>query len=177
MSATAAPGRASPAARLSDLARAAAGPVACAAVLIGLLSGWVATGGTGNIIPVRIQISQAAVPMRSYPGATAAPSGPAGTFLTIVNRTATADELIAVRSPVAKHIMLLRRTGPEDPGTVAGALTIPAKSSITLTPFGDDVVLRDPVRYESDSTVPLTLTFRHAGTVSVSADVTAPGTP
>ena len=177
MSATAPPGRVSPAAWLSDLARAAAGPVACAAVLIGLLSAWVATGGTGNIVPVRIQISQAAVPMRSYPGATAAPSGPAGTFLTIVNPTATADELIAVRSPAATHIVLRRRTGPEDPGTVAGALTIPAKSSLTLTPFGDDVVLRDPVRYESDSTVPLTLTFRHAGTITISADVTAPGTP
>ncbi len=178
MSATAAPGPVTPVAWLSDLARAAAGPVACAAVLIGLLSVWVVTGGTGNIVPVRIQISQAAVPMRSYPGATAAPSGPAGTFLTIVNPTATADELIAVRSPAATHIVLRRRTGPEDPGTVvAGALTIPAKSSITLTPFGDDVVLRDPVRYESDSTVPLTLTFRHAGTITVSADVTAPGTP
>ena len=60
---------ASPAARLSDLARAAAGPVICAAVLIGLLSAWVATGGTGNIVAVRIQISQAAVPMRGFPGA------------------------------------------------------------------------------------------------------------
>ncbi len=94
-----------------------------------------------------------------------------------MNPTSAADELIAVRSPVAAHIVLLRRIGPEDPGTVAGALTIPARSSLTLTPFGDNVVLRDPVRYESDSTVPLTLTFRHAGTVTVSADVTAPGTP
>ena len=177
MSATTAPGRVSPAAWLSDLARAAAAPVACAAVLIGLLSVWVATGGTGNIVPVRIQISGAAVPMRGYPGATAAPSGPASTFLTIVNRTSTADELIAVRSPVATHIVLRHRTGPEDPGTVVAELTIPAKSSLTLTPFGDDVVLRDPVRFESNGTVPLTLTFRHAGTVTVSADVTAPGTP
>jgi copper(I)-binding protein len=177
VSAAAAPRQVRPAAWLGDLARAAAAPVACAAVLTGLLSAWVATGGTGTIVPVRIQISQAAVPMRGYPGATAAPSGPAGTFLTIVNPTSAADELIAVRSPVATHIVLLRRTGPEDPGTVTGALTIPARSSLTLTPFGDDVVLRDPVRYESDSTVPLTLTFRHAGTVTVSADVTAPGTP
>ena len=162
---------------LGDLVRAAAGPVACAVVLIGLLSAWVASGGAGTIASVRIQISRAAVPMRGYPSATVARSGPAGTFLTIVNPTSAADELIAVRSPVAAHIVLLRRTGPEDPGTVTGALTIPARSSLTLTLFGDDVVLRDPVRYESDSTVPLTMTFRHAGTVTVSADVTAPGTP
>ncbi len=52
---------------LRDMARAAAGPVACAAVLIGLLSAWVASGGAGSITPVRIQITQAAVPMRGYP--------------------------------------------------------------------------------------------------------------
>ena len=56
-------------------------------------------------------------------------------------------------------------------------LTIPAGGTVTLTPFGDDVVLTDPVRYENDATVPLTLTFRQAGRVTVTADVTAPGTP
>ena len=59
----------------------------------------------------------------------------------------------------------------------ASSLIVTSNSLITLTPFGDNVVLRDPVRYESDSTVPLTLTFRHAGTITISADVTAPGTP
>jgi copper(I)-binding protein len=172
-----APGRPHLASWLGDLVRAAAGPVACAIVLIGLLSAWVASGGAGTIAPVRIQVSQAAVPMRGYPSATVAPSGPAGTFLTIRNPTSQPDELIAVHSPVARHIVLRRSSGPQDLGTVVSALTIPAKSSITLTPFGDDVVLRDPVRYESDSSVSLTLTFRHAGTITVSADVTAPGTP
>ena len=170
-------GRPGAAGWLRDLARAAAAPVACAVALTGLLSAWVATGGTGNIAPLRIQISQAAIPMRAYPGATAAPSGPAGTFLTIWNPTGTPDELLSVRSPVARHIVLRRSGGPEDPGSVVTGLTIPAKSSVTLTPFGNDVVLEDPVRFESDSTVRLTLTFRHAGQVTVDADVTAPGTP
>ncbi len=97
-----------------------------------LLSVWVVTGGTGNIVPVRIQISQAAVPMRGYPGATAAPSGPAGTVLTIVNPTAAADELIAVRSPVGAHRAPAphRAGGPghggrraDDPGEVVAAWT------------------------------------------------------
>ena len=162
---------------LREAARSAAAPVACAAVLIGLLSAWVATGSTRTITPVRIQISQAAVPMRGYPDATTAPSGPARTFLTIRNLTSQPDELIAVRSPVARHIVLRRGGGPEDPGTQVPALTIPARSTLILTPFGNDVVLQDPVRFETGSTVPLTLTFRHAGQVTVDARVTAPGTP
>ena len=62
------PDRARPelAAWLRDLARAAAGPVICAAVLTGLLSAWVATGGTGSIVAQRVQVTQAAVPMRGF---------------------------------------------------------------------------------------------------------------
>ena len=33
------------------------------------------------------------------------------------------------------------------------------------------------MRSENDATVPLTLTFRQAGQVTVTADVSAPGTP
>ena len=164
------------AAWLRDLARAAAGPVICAAVLTGLLSAWVATGGTGNIVAQRVQVTQAAVPMRGFTAA-AAPSGPASTFLTIWNPGRKADELLSVSSPIARRIVLVRRSGPEAPGTVVPELTIPAGGTVTLTPFGDDVVLKDPVRYENDATVPLTLTFRRAGRVTVTADVSAPGTP
>ena len=48
---------------------------------------------------------------------------------------------------------------------------------MTLTPFGADVVLRDPARFETRRTVPLTLTVRHAGTATIQAKVTDPGTP
>ncbi len=161
---------------LGDLARAAAGPVACAVVLIGLLSAWVATGVTGSVTQVHIQITHAAVPMRSYPAA-AAPSGPAGTFLTIRNPTGQPDELLSVRSPVARHVVLRHGGGPGNPGSVVAELTIPARRTVTLTPFGEDLVLTDPARFEGDGTVPLTFTFRHAGQVTVDAAVTAPGTP
>ena len=161
---------------LRELARAAAGPVICAAVLIGLLSAWVVTGGTGNIVSQRVQVTQAAVPMRAFTAATD-PSGPAGTFLTIWNPGKKADELLSVSSPIAHRIVLVRRSGPEGPGTVVPELAIPAGGTLTLTPFGTDVVLRDPARYENDATVRLTLTFRRAGRISVTADVSAPGTP
>ena len=169
-------GRPGPAGWLRDLARAAAAPVACAVVLTGLLSAWVATGGTGNIVAQRVQVTQAAVPMRGFTAA-AAPSGPAGTFLTIWNPGRKADELLSVSSPIAHRIVLVRRSGPEEPGTVVRGLTILAGSTVALTPFGNDVVLEDPVQYENDATVPLTLTFQRAGRIAVTADVSAPGTP
>ena len=160
---------------LRELARAAAGPVICAGVLAGLLSAWVASGA-GSIVAQRVQVTQAAVPMRGFTAA-AARSGPVGTFLTIWNPGRKADELLSVSSPIAHRIVLVRRGGPEVPGTVVRGLMIPAGGTVTLTPFGNDVVLTDPVRYENDATVPLTLTFRRAGRIAVTADVPAPGTP
>ena len=52
---------------LRHLARAAAGPVVCAAVVIGLMSAWVATGGAGTITVnrTRILVTLAAIPMHS----------------------------------------------------------------------------------------------------------------
>jgi copper(I)-binding protein len=179
VSAATAPGGASrPGTRswLGDAARAGAAPAACAAVLIGLLSAWVATGGAGTVTPVRIQISLAAVPMRGFTAAADTAAKTAATYLTIRNLSGTPDELISVRSPVARRIVLRRRTSPAG-GSVVPALAIPADASVTLSPFGNDVVLMDPVPFEADGSVPLTLTFRHAGQVTVNAAVTAPGTP
>lgn len=162
---------------LRDLVRAAAAPVACAAVLIGLLSAWVASGGAGRISPVRIRISLAAVPMRGYTAAAAASVHSAGTYLTIRNLSSTPDELLSVRSPAAHRIELTTRTGPAGGRSVIPDLTIPAAGTVTLSPFGTDVVLEDPLPFEAAGMVPLTLTFRHAGQVTVNAAVTAPGTP
>ena len=162
---------------LRELGRAAFGPVICAVVLIALLSAWVATGGAGTLSRVRIQVTLAAVPMRAFTPAAAAKIGPATTFLTIRNLSGSPDELVAVRSPVARQVVLTIRSGPDAPRVAVGGLAIPAQGTLTLSPFGDDVVLRDPAPFETASTVPLTLTFRHAGTVTIEATVTAPGTP
>ena len=56
-------------------------------------------------------------------------------------------------------------------------LVIPAHATITLSPFGDDVVLTDPAPLHAGQIVPLTLTFRNGGTITVQAAVTQPGTP
>ena len=162
---------------LGDAARAAAGPAACAIVLIGLLSAWVTAGGAGTITRVRIQVTLAAVPMRGFYAAADTAAKTAATYLTIRNLSGTPDELISVRSPIARRIVLRGRTSPAGGGSVVPALAIPADASVTLSPFGDDVVLIDPAPFEADGSVPLTLTFRYAGRVTVNAAVTAPGTP
>ena len=56
-------------------------------------------------------------------------------------------------------------------------LAIPADGTLTLSPFGNDLVLQDPAPFETTATVPLILTFRDAGTVTIEASVTAPGSP
>ena len=162
---------------LRDLARAAFGPVICAVVLTGLLSAWVATGGAGTLSRVRLQVTLAAVPMRAFTAQAAATVGPATTFLTIRNLSGSPDELVAVRSPIARQVVLTVRNEPAGPRVVVGDLAIPAHGILTLSPFGDDVVLQHPAPFETSSNVPLILTFRHAGTVTVEATVTAPGTP
>ena len=163
--------------RLAQLARSVAGPVACAVVLTGLLSAWVATGGAGTLTRVRIQVISAAVPMRAYTPAAADAVGAARTFLTIRNLSASPDELIAVRSPVAGHVVLIQRALPGGPPSVVQGLVIPGDTTLSLSPFGNDVVLEDPAPYEASKEVPLTLVFRDAGTVTIQAPVTGPGTP
>jgi copper(I)-binding protein len=173
VSAPSPPGRA----WLRELVRATAGPVICAVVLTGLLTAWVVTGGAGTITRVRLQVSLAAVPMRGFTPQAAASAGVATTFLTIKNLSGTPDELAAARSPIAGRVVLTERGGIADRRTVTGDLTIPAHGTLTLTPFGDDLVLQDPAPFETSPTVPLTLIFRHAGTVTIDATVTPPGTP
>jgi len=160
---------------LRDLARAVAGPLICGIVLLGLLSAWVATGGAGTLTRIRLQITLAAVPVRGFTPQTA--TGAATTFMTIRNLTGTPDELLSVTSPVASRIVLTERAGPTAHQTVVSELVIPAQAALILSPFGDDIVLQDPASYEYQTTVPLTLTFRPAGTVTIPPVVTLPETP
>ena len=138
----------------------------CAAVVIGLLSAWVGTGGGGSLTRVTLQVTQAAVPMRAFTPQAADAVSTATTFLSIRNLSGTADELIAARTPFARRVILTQQTGLAGPRAQVSALVIPAHGTLTLAPVGADLVLQQPFPYESRATVPLTLTFRHAGTVT-----------
>ena len=162
---------------LNDLVRAAAMPLAAALVLIGLLAAWVVTGGAGTLHRVRMQVSQAAIPARGYTASAAAAVHSAPLYLTIRNLTGQADELTGVSSPAAPRVELITRQRVGGPRAVVHSLTVPAHGTLTLTPFGDDVVLENPVPYETRASVPLVLTFKHTGKLTVHATVSAVGTP
>jgi copper(I)-binding protein len=157
--------------------RTVVGPVIAALVVLGLLVAWVTSGGAGTLTRVRLQVSLAAVPMRAFTARSAAETRTATTYLTVRNLTGTADELVSVRSPLAQQVLLTVRSGPAGPRTAVPGLVVPGHGTLVLSPFGNDVVLQDPQPYETRATVPLVLTFRHAGTVTIQAPVTAPGTP
>jgi copper(I)-binding protein len=163
--------------RLAELARSAAGPAVCAVAAAGLLSAWAATGGAGSLTRVRLEVVMAAVPMRAFTPRAAAAAGAGHTYLAIRNLTGSPDELIAVRSPIAAHVVITRRSSLGGAPVVVGGLPVPAGGTLTLSPIGDDVVLEDPAPFEDRASVRLTLVFRQAGTVTIEAPVTGPGTP
>jgi copper(I)-binding protein len=156
----------------TELIRAGLAPVICAVALIGLLYGWVATGGAGTVSRVTIRVGQAALTLPSS-------SSPdeAATYLTIIN-IGGPDTLLSVRSPAASHVALVRHAGgAAGPGVAVRQVPIPAHSTLSLSPFGLDIVLLDPGSLTVGATVPLVLRFRNAGQVTVYANVTPPGTP
>jgi len=155
-----------------ELARAALAPVTCSAALIGLLSGWVVTGGAGTISPVTIQVAQASV---TLPAGSAA--GEAATYLVITNLGGP-DTLLSVRTSAAGRVLFVRHAGSAaGPGTILRRVAIPGHAALSLSPFGVDIVLVDPGPLAIGGTVPLVLRFRLAGQVTVNATVTPPGTP
>jgi copper(I)-binding protein len=161
----------------AELIAAAVGPVICAVVLIALLSAWVASRGAGTLTPVRLKITLAAVPQRGFTVKTADAVSEAYTYLSIQNLSSTPDELVAVRTPIASRVVLTERTGLSGKQVIVHDLAIPGKGTLTLSPLTADVVLDNPSPYEATKDVPLTLVFRNAGTVTIDAPVTSPGTP
>jgi hypothetical protein len=161
----------------AEAARAVAGPLICAVLLIGALSAWTAVGGAGTLTRARLQVTLAAVPMQGFTARAAAKAGPARVYLDIRNLDSAPDQLIAIRSPLASRIVLVAGGPTGSTPTVVRALPVPGDGSLDLSPLGDGAILEHPAHYFSRSSVPLTLVFRHAGQVTINAAVTPPGTP
>jgi copper(I)-binding protein len=160
--------------RVRELARAAAAPLVCAAVLIALLTGWVLAGGAGTITRIHVEVTLAAIPLPSF-SAGAADDRPTPAYLVIHNLADRPDDLLSARTPASARVVLTRH-GADLAAAVSG-LPVPAHGTITLDPFGPDLVLAAPHGLVAGRTVPLTLEFRYAGEVRVLAMVTVPGAP
>jgi copper(I)-binding protein len=158
---------------MTALVRPVAAPVACAAVLTGLLSAWVATGGGGTLRRMPLKFELAAIP---GPGAQGAGTG--ATTYVVIKNLGGPDELLSAQASASRRTVLARRgTQPLGARGTLSALAIPAGSTTSLSPFGADIVLISPSALQIGETVPVTLTFRHAGRITVQFTVTPAGTP
>jgi copper(I)-binding protein len=168
---------------LRDLLRAAAAPAICAVVLVGLLSAWVTIGGAGTISRVRIQVTRAAIPMSSFGASAVGGSTASAAYLTIRNLSGRADELTRASSPAGRRAILTRQAGGStlvsghSAGSAVASLPVPAHGVVILSPFGSDIILTGTAGLQAGQQVPLTLTFRNAGQMTVEATVTPPGAP
>jgi copper(I)-binding protein len=160
----------------AELARAVAGPVICAVVLIVLLTVWTASRGAGTLTRVRIQVTLATVPMRAFTTQAADAVGTAQVYLVIRNLAAVPDELIAVHTPIAGRV-IFTQGGLGGHQTQVAGLPVPAAGTLSLSPLTGGQLIEHPAPFENRQTVPLTLVFRHAGQITVDAAVTAPFTP
>jgi copper(I)-binding protein len=95
----------------------------------------------------------------------------------VIKNLAGPDELLSARARISRRAVLARR-GTEPLGTsTLPALAIPARSTTSLSPLGPDIVLIDPGALQVGAAVPVTLTFRNAGRITVDFTVTPAGTP
>ena len=90
--------------------------------------------------------------MRAFTSRAADAVGAAGVYLTISNLAGTPDELIAVRSPVSRHVVLTESAIPGAGHLVVTRLAIPANGILSLSPLASDVVLENPVPLEAGKT-------------------------
>jgi hypothetical protein len=111
------------------------------------------------------------------PWARATPAGAAtgAVYMTLANKTGTADRLTAAASDVAGKVQIHEMAvvnGVMKMRELASGLAIPAGGSVTLKPGGYHVMLIGlKNRLVAGQTLPLTLTFAKAGTISITVPI------
>lgn len=139
-----------------------------AVLLAAVPTAFAQAGGTSNI-----KIEQ--------PWARATPAGAmtGAVYMTLANKTDTADRLTAASSDVAGKVQIHAMAvvnGIMQMRELADGLPIPASGSVTLKPGGYHVMLIGlKKRLIAGQTLPLTLTFAKAGTISITVPIQAIG--
>jgi copper(I)-binding protein len=142
---------------------------ALAACLIALatagLAGCYARASAGT----SISLSTAYVPQPSVPGRTVA-------YL-IIRNNGRRDRLISARTSVGGQVTFQAagRDGAADPRTIP-SIAIPSDATVRLVPNGLHLLITGAGQLHGGKDITLTLTFAHAGAVSVQAQVTNPQT-
>lgn len=107
--------------------------------------------------------------------APAPPTKLAAAYFTVRNDGGAADQLLSVQTPAAGEAALHTDIGGQMVGLATGA-TVPAHGALVLRAGGDHVMLGQLTgTLRAGQRIVLTLTFRQAGTIDVTAPVIAPG--
>lgn len=96
-------------------------------------------------------------------------------FMTIANAAAEPDRLVAASSPAVDHVEIHEMAVTNKVMTmrqIPGGRPIPAHGSVSLKPGSYHLMLIKPkAPFRAGDTVPVTLTFEHAGTRQVDLKV------
>lgn len=99
-------------------------------------------------------------------------------YLTLVNDTAAEDVLVSASSPRAGRVEIheMAMEGGVMQMRAVDRLAIPAGGSIELAPSGRHLMFYGVTQpFAEGETIPVTLTFEHAGAIDVSLPVQRPG--
>jgi copper(I)-binding protein len=152
-------------ARSGRLTAARTMAAACLAVLAAAgLTGCYTRAGAAT----SVQVATAYVPVPAVPGRTVA--------YVVIRNDGPPDRLIGARTSVGGHVEFRAPIGGSTTMHTVPAISIPAGATVRLVPDGLHMLITGagPMRGGKDITI--TLTFAHAGHISVVAQVTNPAT-
>jgi copper(I)-binding protein len=127
-----------------------------------------ASAGTGAADLGSLHIRDAYIPQQTSDDEAAA-------YFTVTNDGGTPDELVSESTTAAMSVTLHATVDSGSVGTMVamGTLTIPAHGTATLTPGHEHLLIMQPAKkLTKGQTVVLTLTFKDAGSISLSVPVT-----
>jgi copper(I)-binding protein len=138
---------------------------ACLAVLAaaGLTGCYTRAGAAASV-----QVATAYVPVPAVPGQTVA--------YVVIRNDGPRDRLIAARTSVGGHVLFRAPLGGGTKMHTIPAISIPADATVRLVPDGLHMLITGAGPMRGGKDITLTLTFAHAGPISVVAQVTNPAT-
>lgn len=142
---------------------------AASALALGGLSVWTAAGAAGSAPELRITAARLLLPSEGNESTAA--------VFRIRNTGGAADRLVSVSSPTMGEAMLSRDAPVGERAarmSMVEAATVPADGTLTMTPYGLDVMvdIREPLRL--GQRVEFSLRFEDSGTLRTEALVVRP---
>jgi len=132
-------------------------------------------------VPAMAQDKSSIEIIQPYAFATTSAARSAAAFMVIQNNTNADDRLIEAASSISEITEIHQNLIDPDDGTMMmrkiKGLDIPANAAATLEPKGYHIMfIKMNERLKIGETVSFDLTFEKAGTITVTADIIAPGT-